>query len=73
MSEYAQKVALVTGAAGGMGYRIACDLINDGAQVVMFDIKDKPGQIPGTADQSIYVQADLTNEHAVADAVAQAV
>ena len=73
MSEYSGKIAFVTGAGGGMGYQIACDLLSQGAGVLMFDIKDKPEQIPGAADQSIYVQGDLTNDKAVADAAAQAI
>ena len=67
------RVALVTGAGGGMGLQIASDLINQGARVVMFDIKAKPGQIPGDEDQSLYIQGDLTDDSAVADAVAEAI
>ena len=32
MSDFDGKVAFVTGAGGGMGYRIACDLIDAGAR-----------------------------------------
>jgi len=41
----------------------------------MFDIKPKPkpDEIPGSAEQSLYVQADLTDEPAVAAAVEEAV
>ena len=67
------KVAFVTGAGGGMGFRIASDLINSGASVLMFDIKPRPEDIPGSSEQSLYVQADLTDESAVADAVEKAV
>ena len=67
------KVAFVTGAGGGMGLRIACDLIDGGARVLMIDIKPQPEEIAGAADQSIYVQADLTDESAVAAAVKKAI
>ncbi len=67
------KVAFVTGAGGGMGLRISCDLIDAGARVLMLDVKPKPGQIAGDASQSIYVQADLTDEVAVTAAVKRAV
>jgi 3-oxoacyl-[acyl-carrier protein] reductase len=70
---FAGKVAFVTGAGGGMGYRIASDLINAGARVLMFDIKPKPDEIPGSAEQSLYVQADLTDDPAVSTAVEKAV
>lgn len=56
-----------------MGFRIASDLINSSASVLMFDIKPRPEDIPGSSEQSHYVQADLTDESAVADAVEKAV
>ena len=73
MLDFAGKAAFVTGAGGGMGFRIASDLINAGARVLMFDIKPKPDETPGSAEQSLYVQADLTDEPAVAAAVEEAV
>ena len=73
MSNFEGKVAFVTGAGGGMGYQIASDLINAGASVLMFDIKPEPGNIPGSPEQSHYLQADLTDEPAVVAAVAKAV
>ena len=72
MQDFSEKVAFVTGAGGGMGYRIASDLINAGARVLMFDIKPRPDEIPGNPEQSLYVQADLTDEPAVASAVDKA-
>ncbi len=72
MTDFTSKTACVTGAGGGMGYCIACDLINAGANVLMIDIKPKPEGIPGSPDQSFYVQADLTDESVVANAVEQA-
>ncbi len=56
-----------------MGFRIASDLINAGARVLMFDLKPTPEGIPGASDQSFYVQADLTDVSAVAVAVEKAV
>ena len=73
MQEFEQKVAFVTGAGGGMGYRIACDLLAAGAKVTMFDLKPQPEGIPGDSGQSIYVQGDLTDEAAVATACARAI
>jgi len=73
MLDFAEKVAFVTGAGGGMGFRIASDLINAGARVLMFDIKPRPEKIPGNPEQSLYHQADLTDESAVAASVEKAV
>jgi 3-oxoacyl-[acyl-carrier protein] reductase len=73
MQIFAGKVAFVTGAGGGMGFRIASDLINAGARVLMFDIKPRPNEIPGSPEQSLYVEADLTDETTVATAVEKAV
>jgi NAD(P)-dependent dehydrogenase (short-subunit alcohol dehydrogenase family) len=70
---FTEKVAFVTGAGGGMGLRIACDLINGGARVLAMDSKPQPEELIFAADQSIYVQADLTDESAVAAAVKKAV
>ncbi len=73
MPNFAGKVAFVTGAGGGMGFRIASDLIDAGARVLMLDIKPRPAEIPGGAEQSLYLQADLTDEPAVAACVDKAV
>ncbi len=56
-----------------MGFRIASDLINAGAKVLMFDIKPRPEGIPGNSEQSHFVQGDLTDDSAVAAAVKKAV
>ena len=72
MSNFEGKVAFVTGAGGGMGFQIASDLVYAGASVLMFDIKPRPRKIPGSAEQSLYVQADLTDEAAVATSVEKA-
>ncbi len=72
MNTFAGKVAFVTGAGAGMGFRIASDLISAGAGVLMLDIKPRPEKIPGGPEQSLYVQADLTDESAVAAAVGKA-
>jgi len=73
MQEFSQKTAFVTGAGGGMGYRIACDLIRAGARVLMFDLKPEPEQVPGEPGQSLYIQGDLIDESAVAAACTRAV
>jgi rhamnulose-1-phosphate aldolase/alcohol dehydrogenase len=69
------KVALVTGAAGGIGRAILTALAAAGAAVVAFDI-DGPGAADAVSemgDQGIAVEGDVTSETAVAKAFADAV
>ena len=72
VGEFEGKVACVTGAGGGMGYRIARDLLDGGAFVLMLDIKPQPEDLCGYAQRSLYAEIDLTDEAAVAAAVAAA-
>lgn len=70
---FTNKTAFVTGAGGGMGLRIACDLLAAGANVAMVDIKPQPDCIPAGAGNFIYLTCDLADDAAVQAAVAQTV
>jgi len=70
---FAGKVAFITGAGGGMGFKITHDLISSGAKVLMFDIKSRPESASQFGDRCRYVQGDLTDDSAVAAAVELAV
>lgn len=70
--EFDGRVAFVTGSGGGIGLRIARDLLEAGARVAMLDVKPEPEGLPGAARDSLYIEADLTDEAAVAAAVARA-
>ncbi|MCZ6721587.1 MAG: SDR family oxidoreductase [Proteobacteria bacterium] len=59
--EFKGKAALVTGAGGGMGFRIAHDLLTEGADVTMVDVKADPDDWPGGGGSGRYVQGDLTD------------
>ncbi len=67
------KVALVAGAGGGMGLKIASDLIGEGAHVTLADLKDQPSDIPDGPGTARYLQGDVTDETFVARAVAETV
>ncbi len=69
------KVALVTGAAGGIGRAIVDELAAAGACVVAFDL-DGDGAADAVAsldDRGLAVAGDVTSEEAVAEAFAAAV
>jgi rhamnulose-1-phosphate aldolase/alcohol dehydrogenase len=69
------QVALVTGAAGGIGRAVVDSLSTAGACVVAFDL-DAEGAaeaVEELADRGMAVNGDVTSEAAVADAFAAAV
>ncbi len=59
---FSDKVAIVYGAGGGMGLNIANDLIGEGAQVALADLKPQPDGIAGGPGTSVYHQGDATDE-----------
>jgi rhamnulose-1-phosphate aldolase/alcohol dehydrogenase len=77
--EFARHVALVTGAAGGIGSAICQRLAQDGAQVVLTDIdlegtKRKADEITRQygAGRAVAVRMDVTDEASVRAAFAEA-
>ena len=62
------RTAVVTGAGGGMGLRIARDLLAAGATVAGIDVKDRPEAL----DDALYHQGDVSDEGLVAQAVSSA-
>lgn len=73
----ASRVALVTGAAGGIGKAIAVRLAAEGACVVIADLSLEKAQEAaaeiGTTDVAVGVAADVSNEKAVQAAIDAAV
>ena len=70
----ADKVAIVTGAAHGIGASIAERFLKAGAQVVFADIdadgaRERAGQLDGSGDHSLVVSVDLTRSDEVANLV----
>src|SRR4026208_2089280 len=69
------QVALVTGAASGIGAAIAARFVEEGSRCVLGDIADDAGR-EGAArlgDAATYVHADVSDEDQVAAAVGAAV
>lgn len=48
--DFSGRVAVVTGAGGGMGQQIANMILNAGGSVIMIDLKPEPDDLGGTAD-----------------------
>jgi 3-oxoacyl-[acyl-carrier protein] reductase len=65
---FAGKAAVVAGAGGGMGLNIANDLIAEGCDVALIDLKPKP-EIRAGPGRSRYAQGDVTDEAFVKGAI----
>lgn len=74
MRRLTDHVAIVTGAARGTGEAIARRLVEDGARVVLLDLRDELGQAVAAdlGDAARFLHADITEEDDWREAVALA-
>ena len=71
-----RKIAMVTGAGGGIGQAIADKMVQEGAVVVFTDLNQEAAKSVTekySADQAIAVQCDVTSEEGIANAYREAV
>jgi NAD(P)-dependent dehydrogenase (short-subunit alcohol dehydrogenase family) len=73
MRGLAGKVAVVTGAAGGIGAATARRLADEGAHVVAVDLADVEGLVKTLATEGLAVRADVSAEAGVAEYASAAV
>lgn len=71
-----RKIAIVTGAGGGIGQAIADKMVAEGAVVVFTDLNHEAAEAVTakySKDQAIAVQCDVTNEEDIAEAFKETV
>lgn len=68
------KVAVITGAASGIGEATARRFVEEGARLVVADVQDEAGEaLAKSLGDAVFVHTDVMSEAAVAGAIAMAV
>ncbi len=70
MTDFTGKIAVVTGAASGIGRATARALADAGATVTLFDVNDELGASAAEAAGGTYVHLDVSNPEAWSEALA---
>ena len=65
MNRLQDRVAVITGAAGGIGYATAKRFAEEGAKVVIVDLNEEVGKQVAMEFGGLFVKADVTNEEDV--------
>ncbi|MFJ7935873.1 SDR family NAD(P)-dependent oxidoreductase [Sporosarcina sp. NPDC096371] len=76
MMKLQDKVAIITGGAGGIGMGMATAMVKEGAKVVIVDLNQEVGeqtikQLQEYQPESMFIQADLTEHDKLGDIVKQ--
>ena len=71
-NRFANKTVLITGGAGGQGASHTRAYLDEGANVVIGDVRDEPGRSLAAelGDRALFVHLDVTSEADWADAIA---
>lgn len=74
MNEFSGQVALVTGAASGIGLVVAHKLLAEGAQVALLDFNEKGliQEFGSYGDRALLIGIDITDEARVQEVIQQA-
>lgn len=74
MNEFSGQVALVTGAASGIGLVVAHKLLDEGAQVALLDFNEKglKQEFESYGDRVLLIGIDITDEARVQEVIGQA-
>ena len=67
--DFSGRVAVVTGAGGGMGLEIANGILSGGGSAILIDVKPMPELLSQAADRVFYAQGDLTDEAFVSETI----
>lgn len=67
--DFSGKVAVITGAGGGMGLAIANSILGAGGAAILIDLKPQPPDLAGTSDQRFYVRGDLRDADFVTETI----
>lgn len=65
------KSVIITGGASGIGYAIAKEFLNDGANVTVCDMNPNPPKFDAAEEQFLYVVTDVTKKESVDSMIAQ--
>ena len=68
--DFSERVAVVTGAGGGMGQQISDIILDAGGSVIMIDVKPEPAGLGGRQEQRLYIQGDVSDPEQVNSAIA---